>query len=137
METDESYVGSSSNLSRRFTSRRIATEYFCLAYLRRHKGSSRINRSLLKYGYSSFSLEILEYCPVSKVLQREDYFFKLFKPEYNLCKKAGNRSGIKHSEKTKTLLRDFAPKSEETKAKMSASKMGNSNGKNQPAARAR
>lgn len=126
LETGESYVGSSVNLSRRFR------YYFSLNYLKECKGSSHINRSLLKYGYSSFSLEILEYCPVSEVLQREDYFFKLFKPEYNLCKKAGNRSGMKHSEKTKTLLR--APKSEETKAKMSASKMGNPNGKNQPAA---
>ncbi len=45
LETGESYVGSSSNLSRRFN------QYFSLKYLKGYKGSSHIYRSLLKYGY--------------------------------------------------------------------------------------
>jgi group I intron endonuclease len=139
------YVGSSVDLRVRFRS------YLNVNYLKRHP-DMLICRALLKYGYSSFSLEILEYCPASKVLQREDDFFKLFSPEYNICKKAGNSSGRKHSEKTKTILRDKASgrkcsvetrgkisaamlgrkDSEEMLAKKSAYMMGNTNGRNQP-----
>lgn len=39
---------------------------------------------LLKYGYSSFSLEILEYCDSSELLIREKHYFDLLKPGYNL-----------------------------------------------------
>jgi len=91
------YIGSSVNLSNRLR------QYYSKKYVdtQLKKGKSAICSSIRKYGLSNFKLEILEYCPVSKVLQREDDFFKLFKPEYNLCKKAGNCSGRKHSEKTK------------------------------------
>jgi hypothetical protein len=38
-----------------------------------------------KHGYSSFSLEIVEYCELGNLLERENYYFNLLKPEYNLC----------------------------------------------------
>lgn len=44
----------------------------------------RICAALLKYGYSLFSLEILEYCEPEKCLEREDYYFRILKPEYNI-----------------------------------------------------
>ncbi len=127
----KSYIGSSVNLSNRLR------QYYSKKYVdtQLKKGKSAICSSIRKYGLSNFKLEILEYCPVSKVLQREDDFFKLFKPENNFCKKAGNCSGRKHSEKTKKKIgaenRGRKP-SEETRAKLSASMMGNSNGKNNP-----
>lgn len=34
-----------------------------------------INRALFKYGYSYFSLEILEFCDVSILISREQYYF--------------------------------------------------------------
>jgi group I intron endonuclease len=43
-----------------------------------------INRALLKDGYSSFSLYILEYCDEKDLIQREQYYFDLLKPEYNI-----------------------------------------------------
>lgn len=38
-----------------------------------------ISKALLKYGYSNFSLEILEYCSIKQLLDREDYYFGLLK----------------------------------------------------------
>lgn len=62
--------------------------------------------ALLKYGSSNFSLEILEYCPVSKLLQIEDNYFKLLKPEYNIAKVAGAPMlGRYHSEDSKAKIR--------------------------------
>jgi group I intron endonuclease len=75
---------------------------------------SAIYSSLLKYGYSNFRLEILEYCKsAADVIQREQYFIDLLEPEYNLNKTAGSSFGNKHSE--------------ETKERMSASKKGENN----------
>jgi hypothetical protein len=39
-----------------------------------------ICKSLLKYGYSGFYLEILEYCDSSELLTREKHFMDLLKP---------------------------------------------------------
>jgi group I intron endonuclease len=96
--------------------------------------------ALSKHGYSNFSLEILEYCPASKLLKREKYYFKLLKPDYNIseepsspilgrnhseqsrAKIAAKIAALVRSEETKAKLR--GPKSEETKAKMSAAHKG-------------
>ena len=49
----------------------------------------RIDRALLKYGYSKFKLEILEYCKISNLIEREQYYLDNLKPEYNILLKAG------------------------------------------------
>ena len=55
--SSKTYVGSALDLTRRFRG------YFSLAFLEKklRYGYSIICSSLLKYGYSEFSLEILEY----------------------------------------------------------------------------
>jgi hypothetical protein len=58
---------------------------------------------LLKHGYSNFKLEILEYCDKEHLIQREQYYIDVLKPEYNILKVAGSTLGFKHS--TKTLLK--------------------------------
>lgn len=65
-----------------------------------------ICRSLLDHGYFSFSLQILEYCDPSLLIERENYYFKLFKPEYNLIKEAGSPPmlGLNHSDETKSKI---------------------------------
>jgi group I intron endonuclease len=84
--------------------------YFSLAYLERHlnKGKSQIYAALLKYGYSSFSLEILEYCERSLAVSREQYYIDSLTPEYNILKKAGSSLGYRHSEETLEKLKAFA-----------------------------
>ena len=70
-----------------------------------------IDRALLKHGYSNFTLEIIEYCEPSDVIDREQFYLDLLCPEYNVLKTAGSSWGFKHSE--------------ETKQKMSEAKKGN------------
>ena len=94
------YVGSSTNLRKRFlayynTNKLI--ENYCM----------NINRAFLKYGYSNFSLEIMEYCEPEKCWEREGYYFKKFKPEYNIAKEPGAPMyGRKHLDSTKQKMRD-------------------------------
>lgn len=61
------YIGSSINLGRRFRA------YFDFSYLsvRINQGKSRIYSAILKYGYSNFQLEILEYCLPENAISRE------------------------------------------------------------------
>jgi hypothetical protein len=95
------YVGSSVDLSKRFRN------YFSVFFLEREtkKGNSAINQALLKYGYSNFSLGILEYCSVpEKVIEREQFYLNLLNPTDNIFKVAGSTSesegGRKHSPDT-------------------------------------
>ncbi len=61
-----------------------------------------ICNSLLKYGYSNFSLEIIEYCDPSECISREKYYLNLLKPEYNIIQDPSlpPMSGRTHSEET-------------------------------------
>jgi group I intron endonuclease len=92
------YVGSSVDLSRRFSG------YYSLEFLKREikKSKSIILRSLLKHGYSAFSLEILEYCSPSEAIAREQYYLDLLNPECNILRNAGSLLGYKHPEGSKT-----------------------------------
>ena len=51
----------------------------------------------MKYDYSNFNLEILEYCDNKSLFSREQCYLDLLKPEYNICKMAGSMLGFKHS----------------------------------------
>lgn len=90
------YIGSSTKLNVRFL------QYFNTNYLIKKtlKGNSLIYNSILKNGYSNFTLEILEYCTIDNCIDKEQYYISLLKPEYNLLTKAGSWLGYKHTEKT-------------------------------------
>lgn len=102
----KTYIGSSSNLGRRllyyFYRRSLEIEI--------KKNNSMIYRSILKYGYAKFSVEIIEYCTPEKAIEKEQYYLDLFKPEYNILKKAGSLLGFKHSEETKAKFKIRSPK---------------------------
>jgi group I intron endonuclease len=74
----KSHVGSSASLTNSFSI------YYSLNALRKVKGSIIIYRALLKYGHSNFSLDILEYCESSILMERKQYYIDLLKPEYNI-----------------------------------------------------
>jgi group I intron endonuclease len=82
-----------------------------------------INKAILKYGYSNFKLEILEYCEPDKVFSREQYYLDLVRPEYNILQKAGSSLGYKHTEDTLAKLRSRSF-SEDTRRRMSEAKLG-------------
>ena len=132
--TGDIYVGQSPNLALRFIN------YFNSSYLK-SKESLIISRALIKYGYSNFSLTILEYCEKSELQAREQIYLGSLGPVYNILKTAGSSSGHTLSEGTKAKISqalkgvhvgDKSPWfgktfSEETKQRMSLKKAGENN----------
>lgn len=106
------YVGSSVDLSKRLRN------YFNISYLLGFKSIMFIYRALLAHGFARFKLEILEYCEPSKLIEREQHYIDLLKPEYNILKIAGSRLGANHSEEAKAKIKAAAlGRSEEALAK--------------------
>lgn len=93
------YIGSSINLSVRFYT------YYSLRSLA--KSNRPMERALLKYGFSNFSLEILEFCNSEDLLKKEQYYLDTLKPEYNITEIAGSTLGYKHSEESLKKMRNF------------------------------
>ena len=119
----KTYVGSSTLLHIRFS------QYFSLAHLNRY-GSMAINKALLKYGYSGFKLEILEYCEPSNCIDREQYYLDLLKPEYNILKTAGSSLGYQHLEEAKKRISEASLgriHSDGAKKRISEAQKGNKN----------
>ena len=79
-----------------------------------------IERALLKHGYSNFRLEILEYCGIEELLEREQYYLDNLTLQYNTVKKAGSTLGYKHTPESITKMRDFEL-SDEVKARKALS----------------
>jgi group I intron endonuclease len=78
--TGKSYVGSSINLGSR-----LSIYYSEKAMLAKVKTrTSIIYSALLKHGYSKFTLDIIEYCILSVLISREEYYIDVLKPEYNI-----------------------------------------------------
>jgi hypothetical protein len=76
IKNGKKYVGMSINLGIRLSN------YFQNSYLKRKSGL--ILPAILKYGHSSFYIEILEYCDKTIVRDREDYYINSIKSEYNI-----------------------------------------------------
>jgi excinuclease UvrABC nuclease subunit len=95
--TKKIYIGLSIDLSNRFKN------YFNLSYIN-SKDNLTINRALIKYGYSNFSLSILEYCDKSDLVTREQFYLDKLNPEYNILKIARSSLKSKHSKYTKLKL---------------------------------
>jgi len=112
----KTYVGSSCDLYRRFL------EYLNPSHLAREllRGESHIYKAMLKYGYSAFSFQILEFVPLDPslsiseqnevLLAAEQKYIVQLNPEYNILLTAGSNKGHKLSD--------------EAKAKISSSKKG-------------
>jgi len=96
----KSYIGSSSQLFARFKN------YLSPGYISATNNKSTIHKALLKYGYSNFRLEVIEYCSKEELLQKENFYFSIFNPEYNILEIAGSNSGFKHDADTKELMRN-------------------------------
>nr|YP_009486091.1 hypothetical protein [Cantharellus lutescens]AWA82216.1 hypothetical protein [Cantharellus lutescens] len=106
----KSYVGSSSNLSRRFL------EYLNPNRLDRElkRGESIIYKALLKYGYLSFYFKILEVIELDDNIAHsyqirslnflEQKYIDTIKPEYNILSIAGSNRGHKLSIETKVKM---------------------------------
>lgn len=119
--TKSIYIGSSSNLSRRFQT------YFNIKTISNQRGRSIIYQALLKYGYKAFDLYILEYCNKEELTKREQHFLDTLNPQYNILKVADSCIGRKHTPETKvkmSLARLGTKLTQETKTKMSIASLG-------------
>jgi group I intron endonuclease len=84
------YIGSAKSLSSRWRLHK--------SQLKNNKHHSiYLQRSFNKYGYSSFSFEIIECCEIEDLIEREQFYLDSLKPQYNMAKIAGNCLGVKHS----------------------------------------
>lgn len=95
--TKDIYIGQSVDLAKRFKS------YLNINYLNNRK-TLVISRALIKFGYSNFTLEVLEYCDTVNLTEREQYYFDKLNPKYNTLKLAGSSSGHQLSEETKEKI---------------------------------
>jgi len=86
------YIGSSSNLHRRMWE-----------HSWKLKNNKHVNRHLQnvynKYGINNFFIEIIEECNVDLLLEREQYYINILKPNLNKSPVAGTTLGLKLTEK--------------------------------------
>lgn len=133
-ENGKFYIGSSIDLKRRLML------YYNINYLAKFS-TSYINNALLKEGYSAFRLYIIEYCnkqdpgppaldpdpPGPDLIKREQYYFDLLKPTYNICKMAGSSLGRLHTKASKIKMANAKLSKtlpSEVKEKISATMVG-------------
>lgn len=122
------YIGKSVNLYNRLNYHKQCSK--------RTKGVYHFQRAIIKYGWDSFNVEILEIVKDFdksrdnlSLLQRESYYIELFdstnqEKGYNICKFSTDCTGRKISEETREKMRQ--PRSEEHKKNLSLSRLGKS-----------
>lgn len=97
------YIGSSIRLNGR--KKRHFSELNCNVH-----HSQALQRAYNKYGKENFHFFILEYCEADKLLEREQYYLDTLKPEYNICKTAGNCLGKITTNETKQKMKESSKK---------------------------
>lgn len=86
--------------------------------------------SWTKHGKESFCFEIVEFCAPSDLIEREQSFIDLLKPEFNICPTAGNSLGRTHSKESRQKIAEKAkgrkcgPRSESHRKKLSLVHLG-------------
>ena len=126
------YIGSAKNISARV--------YEHERQLNNNKHSNcHLQYAWNKYGIENFKFQVVEYCEVEKLIEREQFWIdntNCCKIGYNLSPTAGSQLNFKHSEKTKKLISEKARNiSEKTRAKMKAHIFSNEHKKNMSVAR--
>ena len=114
------YIGSGVLLYKRLRS------YFSNAYLQKTE-NMLISKALKKYGMVNFKLFILEHTNTDNVIEREQYWIDVLKPEYNINPKASGTTGFTHTLSSKLKMKSKALDrivSAETKKKMSLARLG-------------
>lgn len=96
------YIGSSVNIQGRLN------EHFRMLRSNHHY-NTHIQHAYNKYGDEAFEVELLEECDTFELLEFEQYFMDIIKPEYNECPYAGGGSvpGRIASEETKEKIRQY------------------------------
>jgi len=125
------YVGSSINVFNRWRVHKC-----CLINNEHH--SILLQRAWNRHGEQNFVFEVVEeVSKKEKLIEREQHYLDVLKPEYNICKIAGNTLGFKHSEEAKQKIsaslkgeknHNFGKhRSEEARQKLSEAQKGEKN----------
>lgn len=73
-----------------------------------------LHNAIDKYGVENFDISILEYIPIDKLDEREQYwidYYESYKKEngYNICQYASTTRGFRHSEESKRKMAENHP----------------------------
>lgn len=121
--TGKKYIGSAVNLQHRWA-------------VHRHELRKGIHHSVVlqraynKYGEDNLEYSILEYCAPDELIEIEQKYIDINKPEYNILPTAGSMLGFKHSLETKIKIAISSlgrKHSEESKKKISEAQIGEKN----------
>jgi len=83
--------------------------YFSFVNISHPKNKNMIIcKALLKYDYKPFSLMVVEYCSISKLQEREQYWIDTLNPNYNVLKYAFSFQGYKHTPESLRLISQSA-----------------------------
>jgi group I intron endonuclease len=91
------YIGSAIDLSNRLA------RYYRPSELTR-VNSSLIHKALLTHGHDKFTIYILETCNSKDLVVREQYYFNLLTPIYNILKFASSSKGYSHTEQARRVI---------------------------------
>lgn len=107
------YIGSAINLDERWRLHRVNLQsgvHHCI----------HLQRAWNKDGEDAFEFSEIEFVDRDNLVLREQYYFDLLKPEYNICKNAGSTLGVRMSEEAKqkmSIAKTGIKQSEEHKRK--------------------
>lgn len=88
------YIGSATYLSHRQNDHRRS--------LRNGTHTNRhLQRAWDKYGESAFAFEVLEECKIQYLVEREQWWMDVVRPDYNLVPRAGSNLGMNHTEEAR------------------------------------
>jgi group I intron endonuclease len=94
---DKIYIGSATNIYNR--------KHRHLHDLKKNKHcNKKLQNYFNKYGEENFIFDVIEYCNIEVLIEREQYYLDSINPFLNICKIAGNSKGFRHSEETKKNL---------------------------------
>lgn len=89
--TGDFYIGSASRcLYTRWK------DHYTLLNINKHH-NTHLQNAVNKYGLSSFVFGVIEYCDSDNCLTLEQKYIDELNPSYNLCRIAGNTTGVKKS----------------------------------------
>ena len=74
--TNESYIGSSKNIERRWKNHKKPSTW-------KRQPNSRLYQAFQEYSVDKFSISIIGLCEESELKQKEDFFIQSRKPAYN------------------------------------------------------
>ena len=111
LQNRKKYIGSAATKST--TSNRLYVR-FRNHFFHQHADST-LKRAIKKWGISSFSWQILEWTPAEEATNRESWYIKELRPEYNILQTGGSSLGYIHTPLSKEKMKaSYSPERRET-----------------------